>query len=199
MTEVSGVRATPGGRVRLVFQPGGFNILRDSRFSWLRSLDEDWIGGLALLGAIGLGIGAAAAAHAGLRPLAIALGVLVIPFVVVLLVFLVLKAIESLVGWIVLIGLIILFPLLLFPGVRQWAGKHWDGKPAARRLDWPRERIASTRRALDASGLAVQVLGADGATLVLRAGGEAARQLDTEFARLLGGPASPPARTFARR
>ncbi|MBF6339465.1 hypothetical protein IU450_26740 [Nocardia abscessus] len=77
--------------------------------------------GLLLAG--GLAFAAVTAAQAGAYPLAIALGVLAIPFALPTVV----QIVSELVVYLTLIGLVLLLPaLLVSPGLRRWGKKQWQ-------------------------------------------------------------------------
>jgi hypothetical protein len=71
---------------------------------------------VSLVLALVLGFGAGAAYERGHPVLALVLGLAAAPFVLVVLARLVIEVAGELAGWLVLL----LLPLLVFPGVRRW-------------------------------------------------------------------------------
>ncbi len=137
MTDVTGVRARPGGRVTLRFTGTGYRALpQPKRLEiWGDRLLGDATTGISLVVLIVFGGLAAYLWQEDAKPVSVLLLVICVPCLLVLLAR---AAIES-VGWLflaaALVGAVLFAPLLLFPGVRQQAKRWWKRKPAESHLD----------------------------------------------------------------
>jgi hypothetical protein len=137
MTDVTGVRARPGGRVTLRFTGTGYRALpQPKRLEiWGDRLLGDATTGISLVVLIVFGGLAAYLWQEDAKPVSVLLLVICVPCLLVLLAR---AAIES-VGWLflgaALVGAVLFAPLLLFPHFRQRAKRWWNRKPAGSHLD----------------------------------------------------------------
>jgi hypothetical protein len=188
MTDVTGVRARPGGRVTLRFTGTGYRALpQPNRLEiWGDRLLGDASTGISLVVLIVFGGLAAYLWQEDAKPVSVMLLVICVPCVLVLLVR---AAVES-VGWLFLAaavaGAVLFFPLLVFPGIRKKAKEWWTRKPTESHVG-KRIRVTDLEPvAVERNGRAVTVtVLVDGARIRYTArDGDA---LEREFRAMLSG------------
>lgn len=186
MTSIGEIHARPGGSVVLHFDEAGYRPQpRRGPVSWL--LDD---AGCALSVVLMVGFGGAAiyAQDAGLTSLTIALAVVAAPWTLVVTVRLVGEAIGGLAGYLMLAGMVLLLPFMVFPGVRRWARRRWRA-PAVRVRDpgarVPAGKVISARVHHDGDAVTV-VVDVGGEVVAYTGHGVAGVAVEREFRRLLG-------------
>ncbi len=137
MTDVTGVRARPGGRVTLRFTGTGYRALpKPSRYEiWSDRLLGDATAGVSVVVLIVCGGLAAYLWQEDAKPVAAGLGVICVPCVILLLARAAVEIAGHLFLVVALVGAVILAPFLVFPGVRRWARGWWGRKPSGSHVD----------------------------------------------------------------
>jgi hypothetical protein len=191
MTDVTGVRARPGGRVTLRFTGTGYRALpQPARHEvWGDRLLGDATAGISVLVLIVLGVLASYLWQEDAKPVAAGLGILCVPFLLLLLA----RAAVEAVGWLFLaaavVGAVLFAPLLVLPGFRRQVKEWWTRKPAESHVD---KRI----RVTDVHPVSVERKGR-GVTVTVLIDGDLVRYeaedgdaLEREFQAMLSGPAT---------
>jgi hypothetical protein len=137
MTDVTGVRARPGGRVTLRFTGTGYRALpKPSRYEiWADRLLGDATAGVSVIVLIVCGGLAAYLWQEDAKPVAAGLGVICAPCVILLLARAAVEIVGHLFLVVAVVGAVILAPFLVFPGVRRRAKAWWGRKPSESHVD----------------------------------------------------------------
>jgi hypothetical protein len=186
---VGDVRAHPGGRVALHFDLSGFDVVqRQGPVGWL--LDD--VGcALSVVLSLVFGVGAAYAYDAGETVAAAVLALLAVPWVLAVVARFAGEIVGELLGYALLVGALLLFPLLVFPSVRRRARAWWkrpskDAAPTGRPGD--RVRVEHVRSAVvrrDGDAVTVVVHIGDAPPVAYTARGSSGSALKAEFRRTL--------------
>jgi hypothetical protein len=184
---VTGVRAQPGGRVTLHFDQAGYRVVRQPGRLDLLLGDAGCV--ISLVLALLFGTGAGFAASRGYLALAIVLGVLALPWTLVVLARLFIAILAEVAGYALLALWVILLPLLAFPGVRRWlrarrAARSAGPGPAAHGYV-PADSVTTARIQHEADLVTVLVQRGDDAVRYQAAAGPG-RQLEHHFRTVLG-------------